>query len=149
MVIEEQTPCLLGYRRTDKDSIICYLLYFQVLNFPSIQKVASSGEIGDVTRFPTPSKLLAFSGLNPAVHQSGNFNFSHKKMSKRGFGPLRYALVNAAHNAVRNNQTFHLYYDKKMSKGRTQHNALEHCAGKLVRIIIYKMLTDKVPFNLE
>lgn len=106
------------------------------------------GEIGDVTRFSNPSKLLAFSGLDPAVYQSGNFNASHTKMSKRGSGTLRYALVNAAHNAVRNNQTFHLYYDKKMSEGRTHYNALGHCAGKLVRII-YKMLTDNVHFNLE
>ena len=106
------------------------------------------GEIGDVTRFSTPSKLLAFAGLDPAVYQSGNFNASHTKMSKRGSGPLRYALVNAAHNVVRNNQTFHLYYDKKMSEGRTHYNALGHCAGKLVRII-YKMLTENVPFNLE
>ena len=106
------------------------------------------GEIGDVTRFSNPGKLLAFSGLDPAVYQSGNFNASHTKMSKRGSGPLRYALVNAAHNTVRNNQTFHLYYDKKMSEGRTHYNALGHCAGKLVRII-YKMLTDNIPFNLE
>lgn len=106
------------------------------------------GEIGDVTRFSNPSKLLAFAGLDPAVYQSGNFNSSHTKMSKRGSGPLRYALVNASHNAVRNNQTFQTYYDKKMSEGRTHYNALGHCAGKLVRII-YKMLTDNVPFNLE
>ena len=106
------------------------------------------GEIGDITRFSNPSKLLAFSGLDPAVYQSGNFNASHTKMSKRGSGPLRYALVNAAHNTVRNNQTFHLYYEKKMSEGRSHYNALGHCAGKLVRII-YKMLIDDVPFNLE
>jgi transposase len=106
------------------------------------------GEIGDVTRFSNPSKLLAFAGLDPAVYQSGNFNAHHTKMSKRGSGPLRYALVNASHNAVRNNQTFQTYYDKKMSEGRTHYNALGHCAGKLVRII-YKMLIDNVPFNLE
>ena len=106
------------------------------------------GEIGDITRFSTPRKLLAFSGLDPAVYQSGNFTANHTKMSKRGSGTLRYALVNAAHNTVRNNQTFQLYYEKKMSEGRSHYNALGHCAGKLVRII-HKMLTDNVPFNLE
>ena len=106
------------------------------------------GKIGDITRFPTPCKLLAFSGLDPAVYQSGNFNASHTKMSKRGSGPPRYTLVNAALNAVRNNQTFHLYYDKNMSERRTHYNALGHCAGKLVRII-YKILTDNVPLNLD
>ena len=106
------------------------------------------GEIGDITRFSNPSKVLAFSGLDPAVYQSGNFNASHTKMSKRGSRPLRYALVNAAHNVVRNNKTFKDYYDQKISEGKSHYNALGHCAGKLVRII-YKMLTDNVAFKLD
>lgn len=106
------------------------------------------GEIGDITRFSNPSKVLAFSGLDPTVYQSGNFNASHTKMSKRGSRPLRYALINAAHNVVRNNKTFKDYYDQKISEGKSHYNALGHCAGKLVRII-YKMLTDNVPFNLD
>ena len=106
------------------------------------------GEIGDITRFSNPSKVLAFAGLDPAVYQSGNFNASHTKMSKRGSRPLRYALVNAAHNVVRNNKTFKDYYDQKISEGKSHYNALGHCAGKLVRII-YKMLTDNIEFKLD
>ncbi len=106
------------------------------------------GEIGDITRFSSPSKVLAFAGLDPTVYQSGNFNASHTKMSKRGSRPLCYALINAAHNVVKNNKTFKDYYDQKMSEGKSHYNALGHCAGKLVRII-YKMLTDNVSFNLD
>lgn len=106
------------------------------------------GEIGDITRFSNPSKVLAFSGLDPAVYQSGNFNASHTKMSKRGSCPLRFALINAAHNVVRNNKTFKDYYDQKISEGKSHYNALGHCAGKLVRSI-YKMLTDNVEFKLD
>ena len=68
-------------------------------------------------------------------------------MSKRGSRTLRYALINAAHNAVKYNKTFQDYYQQKMSEGRSHYNALGHCAGKLVRII-YKMLTEEVEFNL-
>jgi len=106
------------------------------------------GEIGDIKRFSSPSKLLAFAGLDPSVYQSGNFEAKHTRMSKRGSRVLRYALINAAHNAVKCNKTFKAYYDQKMSEGRSHYNALGHCAGKLVRVI-YKMLTDNVPFNLE
>lgn len=106
------------------------------------------GEIGDIHRFSTPSKLLAFAGLDPSVYQSGNFNASHTKMSKRGSSTLRYALVYAAHNVVKNNKTFKELYDAKRSQGRNHYSALGHCAGKLVRII-HKMLTDDVAFNLE
>lgn len=69
-------------------------------------------------------------------------------MSKRGSKILRYALINAAHNVVKDNATFKAYYDAKMSEGRTHYNALRHCAGKLVRVI-WKMPTDEVKFNLE
>ena len=105
------------------------------------------GEIGDIRRFPGPKQLLAFAGLDPSVYQSGNFQAKRTRMSKRGSKVLRYALMNAAHNVVKNNSTFKAYYDAKMAEGRTHYNALGHCAGKLVRII-YKMLTDKVEFNL-
>ncbi len=106
------------------------------------------GEIGDIHRFPSPSKLLAFAGLDPSVYQSGNYSARRTRMSKRGSRVLRYALINAAHNVVKNNATFKAYYDKKMAEGRSHYNALGHCAGKLVRII-WKMLTDGVEFNLD
>ena len=106
------------------------------------------GEIGDIHRFSTPSKLLAFAGLDPSVYQSGNFQARRTRMSKRGSRVLRYALINAAHNVVKNNATFKAYYDKKMAEGRTHYNALGHCAGKLVRVI-WKMLTDEVEFDLD
>ena len=106
------------------------------------------GEIGDIHRFSSPNKLLAFAGLDPSVYQSGNFQAKKTRMSKRGSRVLRYALMNAAHNVVKNNTTFKTYYDTKRAEGRTHYNALGHCAGKLVRII-WKMLTDEVEFNLE
>ncbi|MGB8938261.1 MAG: IS110 family transposase [Candidatus Nitrosopolaris sp.] len=31
-----------------------------------------SSEIGDITRFSTPEKLVSWSGLCPSIHQSGN-----------------------------------------------------------------------------
>ena len=59
------------------------------------------GEIGDIHRFSTPGKLLAFAGLDPSVYQSGNFQAKKTHMSKRGSRVLRYALMNAAHNIVK------------------------------------------------
>ena len=106
------------------------------------------GEIGDVHRFSSPGKLLAYAGLDPSVYQSGNFLAKRTRMSKRGSKVLRYALMNAAHNVVKNNATFKAYYEAKKSEGRSHYNALGHCAGKLVRII-WKMLTDEVEFNLD
>jgi len=93
------------------------------------------GEIGDIHRFSSSGKLLAFASLDPSVYQSGNFQVRRTKMSKHGSKVLRYALINVAHNVVKNNATFKAYYDAKMAEGRTHYNALGHCAGKLVRVI--------------
>lgn len=130
---------------------ILNLLDSVIMTIPGISAINGGmilGEIGDIKRFSNPSKLLAFAGLDPAIYQSGNFNANHTKMSKRGSKPLRFALINAAHNVVKNNKTFKCYYDKKMAEGRSHYNALGHCAGKLVRII-HKMLTDNISFNLD
>ncbi len=106
------------------------------------------GEIGDIRRFKKPCQLLAFAGLDPSVRQSGNFNATRTRMSKRGSRTLRYALMNATHNLVRRNAIFRTYYNTKKEEGRTHYAALGHCAGKLVRII-HKLLTDNVAFHLE
>ena len=122
-----------------------------ILTIPGIGPINGGmilGEIGDINRFSKPRKLLAFAGLDPSVYQSGNFSATKTRMSKRGSGVLRYALINAAHNVVKNNATFKEYYDSKRAEGRGHYNALGHCAGKLVRVI-YKMLTDDVEFNLD
>lgn len=125
------------------DSVILTILGIGPINGGMIL-----GEIGDINRFSKPRKLLAFAGLDPSVYQSGNFSATKTRMSKRGSGVLRYALINAAHNVVKNNATFKEYYDSKRAEGRGHYNALGHCAGKLVRVI-YKMLTDDVEFNLD
>mgnify|MGYP005854464759 CR=1 FL=1 len=127
-------------------------LHYVIMTIPGIGWFINGGmilgEIGDIHRFSEPKKLLAFAGLDPSVHQSGNFQAQRTRMSKRGSRVLRYALINAAHNVVKNNATFKAYYDAKRAEGRTHYNALGHCAGKLVRVI-WKMLTDEVEFNLE
>jgi hypothetical protein len=106
------------------------------------------GEIGDIHRFSRPGKLLAYAGLDPVVYQSGKFTATRTRMSKRGSRALRFALMNAAHNVVKNNKPFHDLYEKKRAEGRKHYNALGHCAGKLVRVI-FKMMTDEVAFDLE
>lgn len=111
--------------------------------------ISSDGaELMKPFKFSSPSRLLAFAGLDSSVYQSDNYSAKRTRMSKRGSRVLRYALVNATHNVVKNNATFKAYYNAKMAEGRTHYNALGHCAGKLVRVI-WKMLTDEVEFNLD
>lgn len=105
-------------------------------------------EIGDINRFNNPGQVLAFAGLDPSVKQSGTFNASSTRMSKRGSSLLRYALILAANNVQLNTKTFNNYYNTKRLQGKLHYNALGHCAGKLVRNIFY-MLKRNVKFNLD
>ena len=126
-------------------------LHSVLITIPGIGTVIGGmilGEIGDIHRFSTPGKLLAFAGLDPTVYQSENFQAKRPRMSKRGSRVLRYTLKNATHNVVKNNATLKAYYAAKRAEGRTHYNALGHCIGKFIQVI-YKMLTDEVEFNLE
>lgn len=104
-------------------------------------------EIGDINRFKNSSKLLAFSGLDPKIKQSGNFNATSVRMSKRGSRQLRYSLIFACENLVRNTTTFAEYYTKKRDEGKSHYQALGHCAGKFIRIL-FKILKSNTEFNL-
>lgn len=100
-------------------------------------------EFGDLSRFENPNQLTAFAGLDPIINQSGKFNASGTRMSKRGSKYLRFALLNAAFQLVKVNSTFKDYYDKKRAEGKNHYNALGHTAHKLVRIIFHITKNNK------
>lgn len=104
-------------------------------------------EIGDISRFSDPSKILAYAGLDPSVSQSGKFEAPSGRMSKRGSKILRWALLRASFSIVFNHETFNQYYTKKINAGKSHTCALGHVAHKLVRVL-YKLLSDNIAFNL-
>ena len=59
-----------------------------------------AAEIGDITRFATPRKLVGYTGLCPRVHQTGERDH-RRSLSKRGPQTLRWALIEAAQHASR------------------------------------------------
>ena len=57
-------------------------------------------ESGDIHRFDTPNKLVAFAGLDVRVTQSGEFTGTRQKISKRGSPYLRRTIWLAASRAA-------------------------------------------------
>jgi transposase len=57
-----------------------------------------AAELGDIGRFPTPRKLVGYSGLCPRVYQSGERDL-RGPLAKQGPRYLRWALVEAATHA--------------------------------------------------
>ena len=118
-----------------------------ILTIPGISfKTAGSilAEIGDISRFDSPAKLLAFAGLDPSMYQSGKFFSTHSVMVKRGSKYLRFALMTAARMVCLNDSTFNAFKDRKMAEGKHYMVAMGHVAKKLVRVIYYLLKTNNV-----
>lgn len=105
------------------------------------------GECGDISNFGSPSKLLAFAGMEPGYYQSGTVEHSGK-MVKHGSPHLRNALMCCCMPVIHNNLVFAEYYDKKIREGKSHNTALSHCAKKLLRVI-YTLETKQLPFDSD
>lgn len=98
-----------------------------IMSIPGIGAIDGAmilGEIGNIDRFASPAKLLAYAGLDPTVCQSGKFKARSTKMSKRGSKILRFALINSAWQLTLKNDTFFNYYQLKLSQGLSHYGAL-------------------------
>ena len=103
-------------------------------------------EVGDIDNFQTPHQLLAFAGLDPTVYESGNFESSHNKPSKRGSKYLRWAIHQVSSGIWKWDNTFKEYYDKKIKEGKHHYVAIGHIDKKLVRVI-FSLLKNKKSFT--
>ena len=103
-------------------------------------------EVGNISRFSSPAKLLAFAGLEPSIYQSGKFVPASGRMVKRGSPFLRWALLQAAGYVPNYSSIFALYREKKLSEGKSAAVARSHVAKKLVRII-HSLMTHSTAFS--
>jgi transposase len=104
---------------------------------------AETDPIGDFTR---PEQYVAYAGLDPSLHESGDTIQWRGKISKRGSPLLRHALFLAAFVVYRHHDYFRRIYRKHRSRGKKHRNALVIVARRLARVI-WRLLTDGRPFT--
>lgn len=104
------------------------------------------GEIGSIDRFERPEQLVAYAGLDASVHQSGDFNSSNTRISKRGSPYLRRAIWQAAFVASNHDPALSLYYQKLRKRGKAHGTAIGAVARKLTHII-FAILRDNKPYE--
>lgn len=100
-------------------------------------------EIGDIKRFATPAKLVAFAGLDSKIDQSDTSQDSSGKMTKRGFPYLRATLVVSNIDPV-----FKAFYQKKRSQSK--HHLT--CVGAVARKLCYTVhaiLSKNSPYEIQ
>jgi len=134
----KQMSCIEG-QVTDVEQKISELvdkLNSPITTIPGIGKVIAAtilGEIGDIKRFSTPAKLVAYAGLDSKVEQSGSSENFSSKMTKRGSPFLRTALFRAAPVASNIDPVFKAFYQKKRAEGK--HHLT--CIGAVARKLCY------------
>lgn len=112
---------------------------------PTLAAVIFS-EIGDISRFSSSAKLAAFAGIDPAVKQSGDFNGTRCKMSKRGSPYLRRAIWLASTSAAFHDPAIMAFYQKKRDEGKSHMTAIGHVCRKMTSII-FAVLRDHSPYS--
>lgn len=115
-------------------------------NYDSIASIPGIGEnlaarilaeIGDISRFNNASQLVAFSGVDSQIYQSGQVSGLHLRISKKGNKKLRCLLYLAVTCMIKTSRDMSIvdFYKKKKADGLASKSALVASMNKLIRII--------------
>ena len=113
----------------------------RLMTVPGIDMVVATGllaAICPIERFAGPDKLVAYLGLNPSVHQSGEGRPRHGRITKQGRTHARTMLVEAAWQAVRGPGPLRAFY-QRIARRRGNHIAAVAVARKLA-VIVWHLL---------
>jgi len=95
-----------------------------------------AAEIGDISRFPTATKLVGYTGLCPRVNQSGDRD-RRGPLTKQGPKYLRWAMLEATMHACRHDAYRERYQRTKQRLGKQR-------GAKVAQIDIARRLTEAV-----
>ena len=73
---------------------------------------AFMASVGDIRRFATPRKLVAYLGLDPRVRQSGSEPARHGRISKAGASEARHMLGEAAWSVAKTPGPMRAFFDR-------------------------------------
>ena len=118
-------------------------------SIPGIGPVTGSiiiGKIGDINRFESAEKLVAFAGMDPVIKESGKKR-SERSISKRGDPLLRSAIYLSTLAAIRSNPVIYKFYHRKTDGGMPRQKALVAASRKQCHII-WSVWHNNRPFEV-
>jgi transposase len=142
---------LLDTQRQQVDAALTQLMTQLPQHITSIPGIgvptgaAILSEIGDVHRFDSPEKLVAYAGIDASVYQTGEFTATQTHMSKRGSPYLRHALWQAASMAIQYDADLQAYYQRRRAEGKAHGTVLGAVCRKLLARI-YVVLKEQRPY---
>jgi len=102
-------------------------------------------EIGDISRFSAPEKLVGYIALCPTTRSSGGKTWHGPPEGGRKL--LKWVLVEAAHTAVKRDSYFAAIFDR-MERKKGKQSAYFIVAHKMAKII-WHMLTEGRPYKVR
>jgi transposase len=103
-------------------------------------------EVGEISRFASPEKLVSYGRLAPRVRQSGQARPRSGPLSKSGSRLLGWAAVEAAQQAWRESNPWHeLYLDVGRRSRHT--NSAKAAVARKILIAAWHMLSRNEPFK--
>jgi transposase len=104
-------------------------------------------ELGEMNHIKSHKHVIAFAGLDPSIHQSGQSE-GVSKISKRGNPHLIRRIFLMTTCVVRSNNIFRKYFLKRKEERLPPKKAILATAHKLLRVL-FAMLTTKSYFRKE
>jgi transposase len=87
----------------------------QLMTVPGVGLVTATAflaQVGELTRFPNPNRLVSYLGLDPRVRQSGESAAHTGRISKEGSALVRHVLVEAAQTAIRSPGPLRAFFER-------------------------------------
>lgn len=121
----------------------------KLLSLPGISPIQAAtiyAEIGNIHFFPSATKLIAYSGYDVSVVQSG-LSEHHGKLVKHGPPLLRKTVWNYTFQSLRFIPVIHDYYLRKKLEGKHHKVALTDACRKIIRMI-HHIETNQEAFSI-
>jgi transposase len=113
----------------------------QLPGFGVVMTMIVLSAIGDIHRFESAKHLVGYAGLGAGVHDSGKEHIE-KRITKSGRKELRWALVEAAWQAIRISPYWKEQYEKYLRRVRRPNQAIVVIARKLL-VAVWQVLTKE------
>lgn len=113
----------------------------QLPGFGVVMSMIVLSAIGDISRFEDAKHLVGYAGLGAGVHDSGKEHIE-KRITKSGRKELRWAMVEAAWQAIRISPYWKEQYEKYLKRMRKPNQAIVVIARKLL-VAVWHVLTKQ------
>jgi transposase len=115
-----------------------YLLQLPGIGILTAMTVLSA--IGEIGRIPSAKHLAGYAGLCSRIHFSGN-TLKTGGITKQGHGELRYAMIEAAWNAIKYSSFWSRRYEQLVRRMDNQKAAT--AIARMLLVVIWNVLTRK------